>query len=85
MDLAITALQHGVNTASMTQRTAPMTATATATTTEKEKKMTNDFEAIAKELYEALMVMCQRRGIHYDDVDQVLEAREHYEQATDNG
>ena len=39
----------------------------------------NDFESIAKELYEALMVMCQRRGIHHDDVDQVLDVRERYE------
>ena len=57
-----------------------MTATANVTTTVKETKMTNDFEMIAKELYEALMVMCQRRGVHHDDVDQVLDARERYEE-----
>lgn len=76
----ITAHQHGANTASMTQSVAQTTASADATTTKKRKKM-NDFEALAKELYEALMVMCQRRGIHHDDVDQVLDAREHYEEA----
>lgn len=77
--MTIAHLNTALNVAT-TQVTAQMTATATATTTEKEKKMTNDFEAIAKELYEALMVMCQRRGIHHDDVDQVLDAREHYEE-----
>ena len=48
-------------------------------------KTETNYKQLADELYAALMVMCKRRGIHYDDVDQVLDAREHYEQAVDNG
>lgn len=58
-----TAQTHGVSTASMTQRTALMTATATATTTEKRKMMANRTK---KEITEHGMSMYRYRQCRCD-------------------